>query len=552
MLSIFLAEQLKQELSNGKTKQVVYFFCIHKKRNEGTGLLRRLLYQIIDKQPELAKHAFPYLEMSERRTQTLSSLASDPTLGRLFCIVDGLDECDENTQRFLIPRFIHQPISQLSPNEPKNLVSLIIVSRELEGLESCKKVDLDKDHAFDGDGDIALFVGEKIDELFQKKKFNESFRPTVHEALLSRASGTFLWVGFAVNDLLKMRTWSQVCKQLKSLLIDLSNMYDHMVLAIPSDNRETLSLILQWVCLAQCPLKVAELAQAVGLEPTPHNICSKGIDPVPTSILLKQTTIDAISLCGQMLKVEGEEVTLIHQSVRDYLLRCNRDRNDILEFFRVRQKETHRSITRTCFDCIAQSNSRTTWMDLNDINSEYSPLLLYTTRFWNEHARLCLDAANELFHDLYSFFQTNSTASCQSGIVENVQLLIDMGADIWVKDDRGGTLLHAAVDSGSEAMIRLFLLKGLNFRAKSHVGDTLLHQFAWNIAPEDGISIFRLLIFLGVSINEKNYEGSTALHMGAQAIYPEIVQPLDEHGANLEARDTSGKIPLHCAILAHS
>lgn len=621
-------------------------------------------------------------------------------------------------------------------------------------------------------------------ELFQRKKLDVAFQPTVREALISGANGTFLWVGFVINELLKVRTWSQVCKQLKSLPGDLSNIYDRMLLGIPSENRETSSLILQWVCLAQRPLKVAELAQAVGLKPASQIICSKSIEPVPRSVLLRQTTMDEISLFGQMLKVEHEEVTLVHQSARDYLLRWNRDSNNILEFFRVRQKETHRLIARICFDCIAEkSDSRATSTNLEGIHSESSPLLHYAVCHWDIHARLCLDAADELFNDLNPFFQLDSTVrtswwksysqsrsnwlshtppllhivsyigvpswlaamlqhnpelkspcfldqkderemtplhwavrggndevvqlllvhgvdinaeddlgftplqqsfenrdevvaqrlldqdavftihrfgpnpfyqaahwgnrrmlnillergpdinefdsdgiaalhhavlngdlasvqlllelgansnaisddpcnkiaplhlvpeihcermikllfdrgadleardyigrtplyvSCQSGFFENVRLLMEMGANMWVKDDSGGTLLHAAVDSGSEAMVQLFLHKGLDFQAKNNAGETLLHQVAWSIAPKDGIAIFRLLISLGVCINEKNHEGSTALHMGAKATYPEIIQPLIEYGANLEARDVSGKTSLHCAILARS
>ncbi|XP_014552761.1 hypothetical protein COCVIDRAFT_109531 [Bipolaris victoriae FI3] len=563
MLSIFLTEDLEQELSKYNAGQLVYYFCIHKKRDKGTDLLRSLLYQIIDKRPELAKHAFTYLEMPERRAHTLSSLPSlwiilqniiaDATLGDLFCIVDGLDECDEDTRRFLIPRFVDQLEPQSSPNQPESLFRIIIVSRDLEGLEGCEKIDLDEDHASNDGGDIELFVCEKVKELFQRKKLDVVFQPTVREALISGANGTFLWVGFVINELLKVRTWSQVCKQLKSLPGDLSNIYDRMLLGIPSENRETSSLILQWVCLAQRPLKVAELAQAVGLKPAPQIICSKGIEPLPRSVLLRQTTMDEISLCGQMLKVEHEEVTLVHQSARDYLLRCDTDSNDILEFFRVRQKETRRMIARICFDIIAQNaDHRITMWELCLRESEDLPLLEYATSHWEKHIQHCPDVENKLFSDLDDFFQPDSTLRAKCGLFKNVRLLIEMGANMWVKDDSGGTLLHAAVDSGSEAMVRLFLHKGLDFQAKNNARGTLLHQLAWRIAPENGIGIFRLLISLGVDINEKNHEGSTALHIGAKGNYPEIVQPLIENGANLEARNISGKTSLHFAVLARS
>ncbi|EUC41370.1 hypothetical protein COCMIDRAFT_29839 [Bipolaris oryzae ATCC 44560] len=172
MLSIFLAEDLELLLSNEQIKQVAYYFCIRNKR------------------PEIAKHAFPYLELPERRADTLCSLASlwiilqkiiaDAALGHLFCIVDGFDECDEDTQRFLIPRFVDQLGSQTSPNRPENLPKFLIVSREIERLECCNKGDLDEDHVSNGGGgDVELLIGEKVDELFHRKRLDNAFRPTV-------------------------------------------------------------------------------------------------------------------------------------------------------------------------------------------------------------------------------------------------------------------------------------------------------------------------------------------------------------------------------------
>jgi ankyrin repeat protein len=187
----------------------------------------------------------------------------------------------------------------------------------------------------------------------------------------------------------------------------------------------------------------------------------------------------------------------------------------------------------------------------DDPCQKIAPLHLISQIHDEQIIKLLLNRGADLEARDYSG-RTPLYASCQSGVVENVRLLIEMGADIWVKDDKGGTLLHMAVDSGSESMVRPFLHKGQDFQAKKKAGKTLLHQIACSIVPKDGMAIFRLLISLGVDINRKNYESSTALHMGANLIYPEIVQPLIEYGADIEARDTSGKTSLYCAILARS
>lgn len=50
---------------------------------------------------------------------------------------------------------------------------------------------------------------------------------------------------------------------------------------------------------------------------------------------MEQATRSAIALCGPILRVQDQEVGLIHQLAREYLLRKERDSNVVLESFRL-------------------------------------------------------------------------------------------------------------------------------------------------------------------------------------------------------------------------
>ena len=148
MMSIFLTEELEEKTSSMEDGQFICFFCSHQneKRNTGVAVLRGLVHQIVSKRPKLIKHALPYFETAERTQQTLSSLEAlwlifsrliaDSELGTIFCVLDGLDECDQLGA--LLPRII----SQLAPSNTASSRTgfrLTIVSRDMLGLEKMRE-----------------------------------------------------------------------------------------------------------------------------------------------------------------------------------------------------------------------------------------------------------------------------------------------------------------------------------------------------------------------------------------------------------------------------
>ncbi|PZD29771.1 hypothetical protein A1F96_04895 [Pyrenophora tritici-repentis] len=107
MLSVFLTEELERHTARADDADLAFFFCSAQgeKRNTAIAVLRGLVHQIINKRSQLIKHALPYFKTTDRTQQTLSSLetlwiifsklVADVELGTLFCVLDGLDECEE-------------------------------------------------------------------------------------------------------------------------------------------------------------------------------------------------------------------------------------------------------------------------------------------------------------------------------------------------------------------------------------------------------------------------------------------------------------------------
>jgi len=61
-------------------------------------------------------------------------LLQDPNLGKTFCVLNGLDECEEDSSKTLIAKFIDFFSLQNLQSTGKAL-KMVIVSRELQGLQ---------------------------------------------------------------------------------------------------------------------------------------------------------------------------------------------------------------------------------------------------------------------------------------------------------------------------------------------------------------------------------------------------------------------------------
>jgi hypothetical protein len=188
MMSVFLTEELQRHTARIDNAELAFIFCSaqDEKRNTAVAVLRGLVHQIITKRPQLAKHALPYFETPERTQQTVSSLETlwlmfskliaDAELGTMFCVLDGLVECEESTLRGLLLRIVNL-LSGKAPLSTKGTFKLAIVSRDIHELRGCTaRVRLDPDNDEKVVGDIELFVSARVLELSRIEGFNEDFQ----------------------------------------------------------------------------------------------------------------------------------------------------------------------------------------------------------------------------------------------------------------------------------------------------------------------------------------------------------------------------------------
>jgi len=575
MLSVFLTEELERHTTGIESAELVFLFCSaqDEKRNTAVAVLRGLVHQIVVKRPQLVKHALPFFETPERSQQTLSSLEAlwiifsrlvvDNELGTMFCVLDGLDECEESTLRVLLPRIVSLLAGE-APSSSQAMFKLAIVSRDISGLQGCKRIRLDPDNDEKVVSDIELFVSARVEELSRIEGCDDDFRSSVQTALLERAEGTFLWVGFAMYELLQKQTCSEIWEAFEDLPSGLPSIYSRMLLRIPEGRRELSRAILRWVTLAARPLQLQELAAATDVR------------PFSSRLTIDQATRDAIALCGPLLKVQEREVSLVHQSARDYLLRTERDSDKVLEAFRLVSEPSHLELAQKCLSCITQSDLQHKAIDLDtELDPQDSPLLRYATLHWPEHAKSCYTLAAELFNRFGLFLQNksplrdywwatydNEVSGCQREPLPLLHMACDLGIVPWVeavlartsrwpeyhkcvngKNNDGETALYFAVRGGNEAVVWLLVDHGADVRAKDNDGRTVLHR----AAVRGNKAVVWLLVERGANVEAKGNDGRSVLHWAAAGGNEAVVRLLVERGADVNAKDNDGKTVLHWA-----
>ncbi|MFC1781368.1 ankyrin repeat domain-containing protein [Planctomycetota bacterium] len=138
-----------------------------------------------------------------------------------------------------------------------------------------------------------------------------------------------------------------------------------------------------------------------------------------------------------------------------------------------------------------------------------------------------------------------------AGQTEVAEFLINNNADFNVKYGRQNlSLLHGAVQSDSVKLVELLIDKGVDVNVKNQAEATPI----FNAASTGNLQVVELLVSKGADVNTKNRIGQTPLHLACQRGNKEVVEFLIDKGADVNAKPEVTALarmtPLYNAVMS--
>ena len=271
---------------------------------------------------------------------------------------------------------------------------ILLISRHMDGFRNIPNIDL-RDLRDGTRSDVKKFISFRLEEL----KVDCITTEKIKENLVEKAQGTFLWVGFAIDELKTKSTSAAIFEALNHIPAHLRGIYDRILQGIAREDRTICANILRWVAFAVRPLTVDELVAAV-----------------KTDRALRMSTEgnihNQISQCCQLLNIRDGKVTFVHQSARDHLLLATDDtKNDLLEF-KLHEKNDNATIAIGCLTYMESHlrHSSDGTIDHDPIAVTAGHVLLeYVLENWTGHACCAHRQFNTITETFPAFFQPGST-----------------------------------------------------------------------------------------------------------------------------------------------
>lgn len=299
----------------------------------------------------------------------------------VYCFIDSVNKCDPERDHFL------KDFLRLPDSTDGNL-KIVITNSERDAKNFPSDFIVDVDARQSRKGDMEQYLNHKISKLIKARPGFRDSALVICERILA-LEPTYLLASLIIDWLYDSKarsTPSEVQKVLDDMPQSLAGIYQQAYIKNRPGSCHWNLRALYWIAHALRPLTIEELATALAIE------FKEGAFTIVEENRPRSLVEDLKRTFGSFLKFDRDEVFLVHESAREFLLQSSRDWDpEIMKY----SLYGHACIASLCLDYLLNAN----WEGLASLTSDEllatlpppegtSSLFLYAAEYWYVHCRL--------------------------------------------------------------------------------------------------------------------------------------------------------------------
>ncbi|KAL9487937.1 hypothetical protein ACSS6W_000214 [Trichoderma asperelloides] len=388
MLSKFILEQLDASaLTSDPPPAVIYFFFYDQDESFRTAgaAMRSLVKQLFHLVPDAFQLISEKLDIESSAISDsslrdiLKDLLQTASLSTIYCVIDGLDECQRDESKKMLLDLITGLLrpSSTQAKGPIPMIKILLTSRptvDIYGdLHHLPTILLKANH-----NDLKAFINNEVRDF----TFDEDVKQKAVSLLCSRVEQTFLWISIVLRRL-KHSTPLLSEIDLKNIIdespSDLKTLFESIISQIKEEKDMAAQKLLIWAVHGKRPLKLDELQEAIAVQ---DDSTSKSSTKMYSAALTENRVTAAT---GVILDIIDGRIHLVHQSAKEFFLNSKH----LAEFAFCMSLHPNLYLakicmTYLCFTDFAESTPCGNDDLMNQRHVEY-PFLQYAARNWYRH-----------------------------------------------------------------------------------------------------------------------------------------------------------------------
>ncbi|KAH7033044.1 uncharacterized protein B0I36DRAFT_104322 [Microdochium trichocladiopsis] len=316
-------------------QHVLMYFCDKKitSQQDGRAILTGLIFQLVHRHRRLIRHIRREFEVCGARMvdsfatlwSVFNNMIKELKGESVYVVIDALDECETSSCKTLLGA-IRELIDSSSSQEKNKTVKFLLTSRPmvhlLGGSGAAREGLLEIDNGELGYADdVRQFIHQRVDEVAEKHGCSEHTKRHLLEAMLSKSGNTFLWTHMVLTSLEDslLASAADFDSILATLPPSLESTYSSFLAKIAKGNLTNAHRLLGLILGSSRSLRLEEINCAFTITSYHQNSSELLRDCQPAIA----RTIQGI--VGPLVRLSGEKVSLVHQSVREFLLQPGDD-----------------------------------------------------------------------------------------------------------------------------------------------------------------------------------------------------------------------------------